>query len=149
MVHRQVVAQVDQVQTTVIGSGQEVGVLNQCQEGHVAIVDVEPVHAGHERPIEAEDEHVRAVVLGPRVALDEVRRKIWREAGEQPGRKRGQQLIEHVDLARVGVHFRRAVAPDDARRTGTGEYRAPERPNALAECLVEQLKTPTQVAESQ
>ncbi len=99
MVHRQVVAEIDQVQSAVVGGRQEIGVLDQRQKGQIAIVDVEPVHAGHQRTIQAEDEDVCPEVLWARVALDEVGRQVHGQAGEEPRWQRGQQLVNAMHRA--------------------------------------------------
>ena len=51
------------MQAAVVGRRHEVGVLDERQERQIPIVDVRPVDASDEWPIEAEDDHMRAVVL--------------------------------------------------------------------------------------
>ena len=90
--------------------------LDERQERQVAVVDIQPVDAGHELTLQAEDQYVCAVVFGARVALDELTRQVRCESGEEPGRQRDQQSIELVDVAGIRMDFDVALTREDALR---------------------------------
>ena len=116
MVHGQIVAEIDEMQTAVVRGRQEIGVFDQGQKGEVAVVDVQPVHAraraGGRSPRISD---VGAVVLGARVALHELGRQLRGELVEQACGQRDEQAVEAMHLARRRCALRRQpVARADA-----------------------------------
>ena len=69
MVHRQVVAKVEQFASAVVRFGDVVCVLDRYQEGIAGVVYVQPVDRGHELVLERQYYHVCAEGVAPVVLL--------------------------------------------------------------------------------
>lgn len=65
VIHRQVVAQIEQAAAPVLGGVNQVGMLNRGEEGVVGFEDAHPVGAFDHLVVEGEDEAGRAISLTP------------------------------------------------------------------------------------
>src|SRR5216683_7278617 len=147
VIHRSIVAQVDQVPSPIFSGRTEVGVFKQAREGKTRVADIDPV-AVRKLVIQRENETMSAICLAPFVLCTVVLGQRGNEAAGEASRQRRDHAI-HCPRSLVRYDPPVPVVQRfGSLHTSAKQYLPTKFADAFHQPLVEQLKAAAQVAQA-